>query len=100
MMPTPRRTERISRGVIPLMMKPLIRFTLAEELTSADATVTADILEQFGPGASHAITEDITVRNYETSGSGVYRWEGVSGAVGLAVWNETSEFVIIDLECP
>ena len=97
----PRRTERISRGALPpVTRKQFIRFELTETLSTGDASATADILTQYGPGAEHGITESITVLNYETSTGGVYRWEGVSGAVGLAAWNGGTEFVIIDLECP
>jgi len=92
--------NRLVRPPLTVYRKTLIRFELTEELTNADATATADILTQYGAGADHGITSAITVRNYETSSAGVYRWEGVSGAVGLAIWNEGNEFLIIDLECP
>jgi hypothetical protein len=93
-------SDRIARAPLPLIRKTLIRFELTEELTNADASATADILTQYGAGADHGITEGITVLNYETSSTGVYRWEGVSGAVGLAEWHQGNEFVIKDLECP
>lgn len=97
----PRRTERVVRSALPpVTKKQFVRFELTEALSTGDATADADILDQYGVGAEHGITEGITVRNYETSAAGVYRWEGVSGAVGLAAWNGGTEFVIIDLECP
>jgi len=92
--------NRLVRPPLTVYRKTLIRFELTEELTNADASATADILTQYGAGADHGTTTGITVLNYETSSTGVYRWEGVSGAVGLAEWHQGNEFVIKDLECP
>lgn len=90
---------RVVRSALPLQRKSLVRFALTEELTTSDASATADIVEQFGQGADAGVEEGITVLNYLTSASGVYRWEGASGAIGLALWHQGNEFVIVDLEC-
>lgn len=75
------------------------RFELDEDLSTGDATATATILTQYGAGILND-NLSITVRNYETSSAGVYRWENTTGACGIASWNESQEYLIDDLECP
>lgn len=81
--------------------QPLIRFTLAAALTTADASKTGTITNQYGPGIASPNTGAgaITVHNYETKTAGTYRFEGDVGDAGEAIWDSGTNYRIIDL-CP
>lgn len=81
--------------------KPLIRFTLAAALATTDASKTATITNQYGPGLVSPNTGAgaITVNNFLVSGS-TYLFEGLSGTAGLAIWDSGTNYRIIQMVCP
>lgn len=93
---------RTSDGVLWVMNRfgnqRLVRFTLSAALTTSDATKSATITNQYGPGVA-ATTTTITVHNLATSG-GAYVFSGASGAAGLALWDSGTNYRIIQMECP
>ena len=81
--------------------KSLVRFTLNSALTTSDASKTATITNQYGPGVDNTTASGgITVHNLETSSAGTFVFEGNSGDAGLAMWDETTNYRIIQIECP
>lgn len=78
--------------------KPLVRFTLGGALSTSDATASASITAQYGPGVDNSTS--ITVRNIETSTASQYIFEGASGAAGIAGWDFSQTYQILQLECP
>jgi hypothetical protein len=81
--------------------KSLVRFTLAATLATSDASKTATITNQYGPGSDGPTGAGaITVHNLLTSTGGVYVFEGDSGDAGLAMWDTGTNYRIIQLECP
>lgn len=81
--------------------KSLVRFTLDSALTTSDASQTATITNQYGPGVDNTTASGgITVHNLETSSAGTFVFEGNSGDAGLAMWDETTNYRIIQIECP
>jgi hypothetical protein len=77
---------------------PFCRFILDEDLTTADPKGYAYITNQWGPGIMHAYHNKIVVVNPETSEEGVYFFSGEKDEVGLAVWNEGENWVIVSME--
>jgi hypothetical protein len=75
------------------------RFTLSAAMTTSDSSKSATIHSQIGPGVAHTTTS-ITVNNLLTSSSGVYLFEGASGAAGLAVFDSGTTWQIVNMECP
>ena len=80
-------------------LKQHCRFTLGAALATTDATKSATIQTQYGPGADHASTS-ITVRNLLTHTAGTYVFEGDSGDAGLALYDTGTTWNIIQMECP
>lgn len=81
--------------------KPLVRFTLAAALATSDASKSATITNQYGPGVDNTTSAGgITVHNLLTSTGGVYVFEGASGAAGLAAWDSGTNYRILQMECP
>jgi len=80
-------------------MKRLCRFTLDAALATSDASKAATITTQYGEGTSHSTTA-ITVHNLLTHTAGTYVFEGDSGDAGLAYFNSSGNWVIIQMECP
>lgn len=72
--------------------KPLIDFVLDSGLNTTDASATALIVNQFGPGTAHSTTSSVTV----LQGPGDMYF-GSSGTYGQAVWNTSRQFKIIQL---
>lgn len=82
-------------------VRSLVRFTLDSALTTSDASQTATITNQYGPGVDNTTASGgITVHNLETSSAGTFVFEGNSGDAGLAMWDETTNYRIIQIECP
>lgn len=82
-------------------VRSLVRFTLNSALTTSDASQTATITNQYGPGVDNTTASGgITVHNLETSSAGTFVFEGNSGDAGLAMWDETTNYRIIQIECP
>lgn len=80
--------------------KSLVRFTLDVALTTADASQTATITDQYGPGVDNTTASGgITVHNLLTSAAGTYMFEGNVGDAGLAMWDEGTDYRIIQIEC-
>jgi len=76
------------------------RFTLDSALTTAQATKSATITNQYGYGIDHASTS-ITVQNFLTATAGVYEYHGASGAAGKAFYDRVEKkWHIFDLQCP
>lgn len=81
--------------------KPLVRFTLSAALTTSDASKSATITNQYGPGTDNTTSSGgITVHNMLTSTGGVYLFEGDSSDAGLAMWDSGTNYRIIQMECP
>lgn len=81
--------------------KPLVRFTLAAAMTTSEASKSATITAQYGPGQDNTTSAGgITVHNMLTSTGGVYLFEGDSGDAGLAQWDSGTNYRIVNMECP
>jgi hypothetical protein len=78
-------------GSVAVGQRKMVDFELTEALETTDATATADIVAEYGPGTA-APAAAITVRN--PMGQVFF---GAIGDRGLAVWNEENEYVIIQL---
>lgn len=78
-------------------LKPLVRFTLDDDLTSQDASQTATITDQWGPGVANA-NLTITAHNLETSDAGNYFFKGEQGDVGLAFHDSGQNYRILLME--
>ena len=80
--------------------KPLIRFTLAAALTTADASKTGTIQNQYGPGTSNPNTGSgaITVFNMLRVDGSTYDFTGSNGDVGYARWDSGNNYRIIHME--
>lgn len=86
--------------VIGLHYKSLVRFTLDAALTTSDASQTATITDQYGPGLDNTTTSGgIIVHNMETSAAGTYMFEGNLNDAGLAMWDQGTDYRIIQIEC-
>ena len=80
--------------------KSLVRFTLDAALTTSDASQTATITDQYGPGVDNTTASGgITVHNMETSAAGTYMFEGNLNDAGLAMWDQGTDYRIIQIEC-
>lgn len=77
--------------------QPLVRFTLSAALATTDASISATITDQYGPGIEAGTS--ITVHNLLTSTAGTYVFEGSVGAAGLAMWDQGTDYRIIQIEC-
>jgi len=75
------------------------RFTLGGALATTDASQSATIQTQYGPGVDHPSTS-ITVRNLLTHTAGTYVFEGDSGDAGIAMYDSGTTWNIIQMECP
>lgn len=85
----------------PTTYKSLVRFTLSSALATSDASKTATITNQYGFGVDNTTASGgITVHNLLTSTGGVYVFEGDSGDAGLAMWDQGTNYRIIQMECP
>lgn len=81
--------------------KDLVRFTLDNALTTAEASESATITNQFGRGRNADTGTTITVHNLETNSAGVYVFEGDSGDAGWAYWGGNgNDYYILMIECP
>lgn len=80
------------------LIKPLADFSLGSAMTTSDASKSATIQNQYGPGKDNSTS--ITVYNMATSTGGTYVFEGASGARGLALWDSGTNYRIIQMECP
>jgi hypothetical protein len=80
-------------------LKLLCRFTLGAALATSDASKSATITNQYGPGKDHSSTS-ITVHNLLTHTAGTYVFEGDSGDAGLAYYDIGSNWRILQMECP
>lgn len=78
--------------------KPVCRFVLDSALATSDPTATASLTHSYGQGTAHT-TGDIIVTNLETNTTLVYVFYGSSGAVGYALYNGTTEWPILQMEC-
>lgn len=84
----------------PFTYKTLVRFTLDVALTTADASQTATITDQYGMGVDNTTASGgIIAHNMETSAAGTYMFEGNVGDAGLAIWDRDNEYRIIQIEC-
>jgi hypothetical protein len=72
--------------------KALIDFRLDSALNTSNASATALIIAQFGPGTAHSTTSTITVLN----GPGDM-YHGTSGTYGQAVYHTSRQFKIVQL---
>ena len=79
--------------------KPLVRFSLDAALAKADASKSATIEFQVGPGTDHDALTTITVKNPADATNGNNTYAGAIGATGWAVWDTGTEFHIIDMDC-
>jgi len=75
------------------------RFTLGGALATTDASQSATIQTQYGPGVDHPSTS-ITVRNLLTHTAGTYLFEGDSGDAGIAIYDSGTTWNIVQMECP
>ena len=81
--------------------KKLVRFTFAQSMTTADASKTATITNQYGPGIDGPTGAGaITVYNLLTHTAGVYVFEGDIGDAGLACHDSGNDYRILFPECP
>jgi hypothetical protein len=81
-----------SRGIgTATQRKKIIDFSLAAELTTDNASVAGTIVAEYGPGTA-APSSSVTLINPMDKA-----FFGESGARGLALWHEDSEYVIIQL---
>jgi len=81
--------------------KKLVRFTFAQALTTSDASKTATITNQYGPGIDGPTGAGaITVYNLLTHTGGVYEFAGDIGDAGLAYHDSGNNYRIIIPECP
>lgn len=81
--------------------KKLVRFTFAQAMTTADASKTATLTDQYGPGvAGHGGAGAVVVHNLLTHTDGVYEFEGDVGDAGLAYHDSGNNYRIIIPECP
>lgn len=88
----------VIHSVGPWQRKPLVRFTLGGALTTSDASKSATITDEYGPGVDNT-SSSITVYNFLNSGA-TYKYYGDSGDAGLALWDYGDQYRIIDMECP
>lgn len=80
-------------------LKPVCRFTLDAPLTTINASQSATITHQLGPGRDHLSTS-ITVQNFLTHTAGSYQYHGASGNAGKAFYDPSDEtWHIFDMEC-
>lgn len=79
--------------------KPFIRFSLSAALATSDASKSATIAEQWGPGVANG-AGSITVYNPAISTSSTYLFEGDSGDKGVATWRDGNNYTIYNMECP
>jgi hypothetical protein len=82
---------------------PYTRFTLTEQLTTADPVKDAEITEpdQWGPAPIyHCPKLVIHVHNQETKIPGTYQFSGEIGDVGIALWDQNHEWRIIAMFTP
>jgi len=80
--------------------KKLIRFTLAEDLTTSDGDATATIQTEYGIGAAGTSgAGNITVHNLLTHTAGVYTFFGDNGDAGWAYHDSEDDYIIIMFEC-
>lgn len=83
--------------------RPYCRFILDSDLTQEDDRAYAWLYNQWGPGNMHPYSNEsktvgkICVFNYETEEEGVYKFQGLEGDAGLAVWDSENNWLIIDL---
>ncbi len=80
-------------------IKPFVRCTVDNALTTSEATNAATITHQWGPGTDNTSTA-ITVHNLLTSTGGVYLFEGDSGDAFLAVHDKNQDYILVNGECP
>lgn len=78
--------------------KPLIRFTLSAALTTTEASESAVITNQYGTGLTNSATA-ITVHNLLTSLANTYVFSGSTGYAGLAIWDSSNNYRIIQMQC-
>jgi len=88
--------------IVPLLgTRKLVRFTLAAAMTTSDASKSATITDQYGPGEDGPTTAGgITVHNLETHTSGTHVFEGDSGDTGYAYHDAENDYIILQMECP
>lgn len=84
--------------IVPPKIKPLVRFTLSATLATTDASKSATISNQYGPGVANSTS--ITVHNLLTHTAGLYVFEGDNGDAGLAFHDYGTNYRIIQMECP
>lgn len=84
----------------PAVKQPLVRFTLNAVLATTEASETATITHQYGPGMKADTGASITVHNLLTHTAGTYTFEGDSGDAGWARWHKATDYIIINMECP
>lgn len=78
--------------------KPEVRFTLDAVLATSDASKSATITDQYGPGTANP-TLAITVHNLLTDTAGSYLFSGPSAAAGLAFHDSGQNYRIHQLQC-
>lgn len=85
----------------PSLFKPLIHFTLAENLTTAMETCTGTITTQFGHGypSPYVGSGEILLINMPNSVT-TWTFYGDSGHCGVAGHDYGNRYVILNLECP
>lgn len=81
------------------LYKQYCRFTLGAALATTDASKSATITDQYGPGWDHSTTS-ITAYNLLTHTAGTYTFSGASGHAGYAFWDTGSNWRIDQMECP
>jgi hypothetical protein len=79
--------------------KSFVDFTLTSDLTTGDASASATISFEWGPGSAAGIGSAITVTNASTRTAGVYKYHGVIGRRGSAIHVSGASYRIIDMEC-
>lgn len=84
-----------------LCFRPSIRFTLSSALTTATASITGTIVDQWGRGIDNTTTTSaITLNNLVDHTGSSYVFEGDSGDVGIADHDRGTIYRIKNLECP
>jgi len=77
------------------------RFVLVNALTTSEASETATIMQQYGPGVDHDASSSIVVHNLLSHGAGVYVFQGDAGDAGYAFYDSRErKWYIVQMECP
>ena len=84
----------------PVYYKRFIRFSLTATLATTDASKSATIVTQYGPGVSNPNTGSGQIVVYNMPATTNYVFSGASAKTGYAFHHDANNYYIFQMECP